>query len=95
MISVKEAQSIVFSHTEPQGLERVDILSSLGRVNGEDIFAPFHVPPWDNSAMDGYAVRFEDIANASKETPLLLASSTIFVPAPSPTNQWGRSSRSE
>ncbi len=72
MISVEEAQSIVLNHTEPLGLEKVDILSSLGRINGQDIFAPFDVPPWDNSAMDGYAVRFNDIHGALAEKPVPL-----------------------
>lgn len=72
MISVEEAQSIVFDHIKPLGLERVDLLSSLGRVNGEDIIAPFNVPPWDNSAMDGYAVRFQDISDASEKNPASL-----------------------
>ena len=68
MISVEEAQAIVLSNTRAQGLERVDILSSLGRICGEDIFAPFDVPPWDNSAMDGYAVRFADLKPDSEAT---------------------------
>lgn len=33
----------------------------LGRILGDDVCAPFNVPPWDNSAMDGYAVRGEDL----------------------------------
>ena len=72
MISVAEAQNIVLAHTQTMGLEKVDILTSLGRAVGEDIIAPFNIPPWDNSAMDGYAVRFKDIKNSSSDnaTPL-------------------------
>jgi len=44
----------------------------LGRIIGEDILAPFDVPPWDNSAMDGYAVRFDDIRTAGREKPATL-----------------------
>jgi molybdenum cofactor synthesis domain len=72
MISVDEARTIVLSHTLPMGLEKVDLLTSLGRVIGEEIIAPFNIPPWDNSAMDGYAVRFEDIQNASLDNPTIL-----------------------
>jgi len=72
MISVDEARSIVLSHTLPMGLEKVDLLTSLGRVIGEEIIAPFNIPPWDNSAMDGYAVRFEDIKNACFDEPTQL-----------------------
>jgi molybdopterin biosynthesis enzyme len=45
----------------PLGLEKISILDTLGRVLGEDIIAERHNPPWDNSAMDGFAVRAEDI----------------------------------
>lgn len=73
MISVTEAQKIVLDHTKPLGLEKADLLNALGRVIGEDIVAPFNVPPWDNSAMDGYAVRFTDIRSASPDRPVSLA----------------------
>lgn len=73
MISVSEAQKTVLDLVEPLGLEKADLLTALGRVIGEDIVAPFNVPPWDNSAMDGYAVRFDDIRSASPETPVRLS----------------------
>ena len=72
MISVDEAQEIVLRYTHPMGIEKVDLLTSLGRVIGEEIIAPFNIPLWDNSAMDGYAVRFEDIQNASQDKPITL-----------------------
>jgi len=72
MISVLEAQKTVLDLVEPVGLEKSDLLGALGRVIGEDIVAPFNVPPWDNSAMDGYAVRFDDIRSASPEHPVRL-----------------------
>jgi molybdopterin molybdotransferase len=43
------------------GCEKVGLLDALGRVLGEDIIAPRDNPPWNNSAMDGFAVRWEDI----------------------------------
>jgi len=72
MISVEEALSIILSQIKVMGTERVDITSSLGRVIAEDIYARRDNPPWDNSAMDGYAVRFEDIKGATKENPAVL-----------------------
>jgi molybdopterin molybdotransferase len=42
-------------------LEKVSILDALGRVLGEDIVAERDNPPWNNSAMDGFAVRWDDI----------------------------------
>ena len=58
---LKEAQKTVLDATEPLGCEKVGLLEALGRVLGEDIVAPRDNPPWNNSAMDGFAVRWEDI----------------------------------
>lgn len=59
---LEEAQKIVLAAAQPLGLEKVGLVESLGRVLGEDIIAPRDNPPWDNSAMDGFAVRSEDLA---------------------------------
>jgi len=72
MIPVEEALQIILKSIQILGLEKVDILSSLGRVLGEDIHAPYHIPPWDNSAMDGYAVIHQDIEDASSKNPSFL-----------------------
>lgn len=44
------------------GTENVPLLQALGRVLAEDLTAPFDLPPFANSAMDGYALRHADIA---------------------------------
>lgn len=72
MISVEEALKVILKSIKVLGLERIDILSSLDRVLGEDIYAPYHIPPWDNSAMDGYAVIHQDIEHTSTKNPSLL-----------------------
>ncbi len=69
MISVDEALNKILDAISPLGLEKVSILDALGRVLGEDVFAGRAIPPNDNSAMDGYAVRTEDSCGASPETP--------------------------
>jgi len=56
-----EAQKVVLDAAPLLGREKVSILDTLGRVLGEDIVAERDNPPWDNSAMDGFAVRWEDI----------------------------------
>ena len=56
-----EAQQVVLDAASVLGLEKLSILDVLGRVIGEDIIAERDNPPWDNSAMDGFAVRWEDI----------------------------------
>src|SRR5262245_49286440 len=57
---LSEAQKVVLEATPVLGLEKIPILDALGRVLGEDIVAERDNPPWDNSAMDGFAVRWED-----------------------------------
>ena len=61
LTQLHEAQRIVLDATPVLGVEKVSILDVLGRVLGEDIVAERDNPPWDNSAMDGFAVRWEDI----------------------------------
>ncbi len=72
MVSVDEALKRILPRIQVLGLEKVDIIGSLGRVIGEDILVPRDIPPLDNSAMDGYAVRSADIKGASKENPISL-----------------------
>ena len=62
MISVEEAQQRVLDEITLVGTENVVFTEALGRVLREDIVAPMDVPQADNTAMDGYAVRAEDIA---------------------------------
>ena len=61
LTSLTTAQQIVLDAANVLGCEKVGLLDALGRVLGEDIIAPRANPPWDNSAMDGFAVRWADI----------------------------------
>ena len=72
MISVEDALSLILSQIREMGSERVDITSSLGRVIAEDIYARRNNPPWDNSAMDGYALLYADIKGATRDSPAIL-----------------------
>ena len=72
MIPVQEARDIVLAQVPVLGTERKDLFAAMGRVLAEDVFAPHDVPPHDNSAMDGYAVRAEDTCHASRENPVAL-----------------------
>ena len=72
MITVAEAIEQILQTINPLGLERVSILDALGRVLGEDITAGRNIPPKDNSAMDGYALRFQDTIGASPHHPVVL-----------------------
>ncbi|HKV56306.1 MAG TPA: gephyrin-like molybdotransferase Glp, partial [Candidatus Binataceae bacterium] len=72
MISVDEALQIVLDNVAPLGIERTSILDAPGRVLAEEIRAPRDIPGFDNSAMDGYAVRAADLAAASESNPVRL-----------------------
>lgn len=72
MISVESASETILREIKPLDLESVDIASSLGRVVGEDIPAVRNNPPWDNSAMDGYALVASDTDGASDSNPVTL-----------------------
>jgi molybdopterin molybdotransferase len=59
---VTKARELIASFLTPvEAIERVHVRSALGRVLAEDIVSPIAVPGHDNSAMDGYAVRFADL----------------------------------
>jgi len=72
MISVEEAQSIIHAEIRLMPTERVLLSESLGRTLAEDIVSPLDHPPWDTSAMDGYAVCYSDTTDASKDHPQTL-----------------------
>lgn len=72
MISLEEALSQILNAIHPLGLEKVNLLDTLGRVIGEDILASRPIPPKNNSAMDGYALCWEDTRGASREIPVIL-----------------------
>ncbi len=72
MLSVEEAQQRVLRVFEPLPTERVDILAAVGRVLASDVHADEDLPPHANSAMDGYAVRANETAQAAPESPTRL-----------------------
>ena len=73
MISADQALQIVLENVAPLGVERVPILEALGRVLAEDISSSRDIPGFDNSAMDGYAIRAADLVKASEANPVKLA----------------------
>lgn len=70
--SIKQAQALVLAWTHRLGSEPVDLSLADGRVLAEDAVAAGPVPPFDNSAMDGFAVRAEDTRGATAESPISL-----------------------
>jgi molybdopterin molybdotransferase len=59
--SFEEARKIVLDHVAPLGAERVALLDAVGRTLAEDLPSPADFPAWDNSAMDGFAVRAAEV----------------------------------
>lgn len=72
MISADQALQIVLENVAEIHPERVALTAALGRVLAEEIRAPRDIPAFDNSAMDGYAVRATDVAHASVDNPVRL-----------------------
>lgn len=66
MISVNEAKDIVRNNIQPLPPVTVALKDAFGLVLAEDIYASFDIPAFNQSAMDGYAFRFEDLENSGK-----------------------------
>ncbi|MBJ6800735.1 molybdopterin molybdotransferase MoeA [Geomonas propionica] len=76
MPSFEEARGIILAHVAPLGEENVLLSDALGRVVSTDIMAPWDLPQYDNSAMDGYAVHAADCTSSPTRLNI-----TGFLPA--------------
>ncbi len=76
MLPVEQAESIILSLVQPLDAEidqeKVAITQVSGRILAKSVVSSLDFPHWDNSAMDGYAVRYQDVADASIDHPKLL-----------------------
>ena len=72
MLTYEEAKVTILAHAKAQEPEKVDFRNSVGRALAEDLIAPEDQPPFDKSAVDGYAVKLNAIANATSENPVVL-----------------------
>jgi molybdopterin molybdotransferase len=72
MTSADEALKIVLENVAPLGIERIPLTEAPGRCVAEEIRSPRDIPGFDNSAMDGYAVRAIDVASANQDRPVAL-----------------------
>jgi len=72
LMRIAEMEKLIAERVTPvEGRENVPLREALGRVLANDVVAPVNVPPFDNSAVDGYAVRAEDL-KAEGETRLTI-----------------------
>lgn len=73
MLTVDEARECVLAAVDVRPVEQVVVGDAAGLVLATDLVAPHPLPRFANSAMDGYAVRSADAANASEAEPVVLA----------------------
>ncbi len=73
MLTVEEARQRMLDTITVLPTETIGILDSLGTVLAEDVYASENIPPFNNSAMDGFAVVAADVSNASKTDPVQLS----------------------
>ncbi|HEB96443.1 MAG TPA: molybdopterin molybdenumtransferase MoeA [Sedimenticola thiotaurini] len=68
---LEEALELLLGHARPvAGTERVAVSAALGRVLSEPVVSRITMPPWDNSAMDGYAVNTADLGQPGVRLPV-------------------------
>jgi molybdopterin molybdotransferase len=72
MLEVEDAQRMVLERVHPLPAESVPLRLASGRILANSVRAPIDLPFFDNSAMDGFAVRAEDVTKASHEVPATL-----------------------
>jgi molybdopterin molybdotransferase len=73
LLTVEEARAAVLAAISGPTADEVVFLSDApGRILAEDVMSLTALPPWDNSAMDGYAIRAADVAVASESAPVRL-----------------------
>jgi molybdopterin molybdotransferase len=78
---VQKAREVIARFLAPvTTMERVNVRAALGRVLAEDVVSPLDVPAHDNSAMDGFAVRFSDLKGDGDVTLTVAGSSFAGVP---------------
>lgn len=80
-LSVGEALQRILAAASPLDVEEVPLRDAVGRALATDITAPTQQPPWESSAMDGYAVRGGDVAEANPDRPVELTVVGAVLPA--------------
>jgi len=93
LLPVAEAESLIAERVAPVGgRESVTLHQAHGRVLAENIIAPVNVPPFDNSAVDGYAVRGDDL-DPDRERRLTVVDRVAAGQAASQTIEAGQAMR--
>ena len=85
MITVNDAKLIIDNHVHTKGIEKVNLDRAESRILASDAVAKIPSPLFDNSAMDGFAIKYLDIDGATKNNPVKLKLASISS-AGAPTN---------
>ena len=72
-VTILEALELVYKNTTKKSLKILPIEQALGSILAQDIIATHNLPPYDNSAMDGYAVKVVDASKCVKVTHTIFA----------------------
>lgn len=72
MLELEDALAQILAKIPPAETEDLPLTEAGGRVAAGDIASRVDLPPFDNSAMDGYAVRSQDVVAARSEAPVTL-----------------------
>ncbi|HUH43218.1 MAG TPA: molybdopterin molybdotransferase MoeA [Sulfurimonas sp.] len=76
--SIEEALQLIYKHTAPKSLKIIPIENALGYVLAQDVIALHNLPPYDNSAMDGYAIKADDAQMSLKVKHTIFAGDNSF-----------------
>ncbi len=72
-VTVEEALELIYNNIKPKSLKILPIEDALGSILAQDVVAVHNLPPYDNSAMDGYAVKIDDSSRCVKVTHTIFA----------------------
>ncbi len=72
-VTVEKALEILYTNIKPKSIKIIPIENALGFILAEDVIATHNLPPFDNSAMDGYAVKIEDSNKSVKVSHTIFA----------------------
>jgi molybdopterin molybdotransferase len=72
MLELEDAQSRILAALPQPSVERVSLQEAHRRIAAESVHSPRDLPLFDNSAVDGYAVRSSDVTAASPQSPVRL-----------------------
>lgn len=85
LTALEDALNKLSSHIKLSSVEEIETVASLNRILADDITSEIDIPPFDRSAMDGYAVKAEDIFEASLKNPKKIKKVGIIEIGESPT----------